>query len=108
MSKTLCFVTLLAALGSASADPGDAAYARALSEYEVCHYREAVADLREAAQAGNERAAQMLGMMLVVGPTLYGDQLPADAAEGLRWLRASASKGNEAAAFTVVRLTNGH
>lgn len=108
MLKKLCFAMMFAALGSASAEPGDAAYARALAEYEVCHYRQAVAELREAAQAGSDRAAQMLGMMLVVGPTLYGDQVRADAAEGLRWLRASASKGNETAAFMVARLTNGH
>jgi TPR repeat protein len=50
----------------------------------------------------------MLGTMLLVGPRLYGDQVARDPVEGLRWLRAAASAGNEIAQFQVARLAKGH
>jgi TPR repeat protein len=107
MLKKLCLVALMNVAGVAGASPGDEAYSRAQGEYEVCHYREAVTALREAARAGHTSAAQMLGTMLLVGPRLYGAQVPKDTAEGLRWLRVAAAAGNEAARFQVARLAAG-
>jgi TPR repeat protein len=104
MLKRLCFAGWVFAAGAAVASPGDAAYDRAIDEYDVCHYREAVTALREAAQAGHVAAAQMLGTMLLVGEPLYGEQVQKDAAEGLRWLREAAAAGNDIASFQVARL----
>ena len=106
--RSILMVLLLACAGTAGAAPGDDGYARAVDEYEVCHYRHAMAELRGAAEAGHGPAAQMLGTMLMLGPALFGDQVARNTAEGLRWLRTSASAGNEVARFQLARLSKDH
>lgn len=56
-------------------------------------YAAGLAPLREAAEAGNRDARQILGLMLLNGDALYGAEVPTNREEGLRWLRLAAADG---------------
>lgn len=60
-------------------------------EYEVQHYDRALALYEELATAGDARAAELAGQMLLFGEALYGTAVPRDRARATRWLRQAAS-----------------
>ena len=58
-------------------------------------YRTMLTLLRQAATQGNVEAQEMLGMALLVGPTLYGAGVKADRCEAGLWLRKAVAQGSE-------------
>jgi TPR repeat protein len=58
-------------------------------------YRTMMALLRQAAEAGNLEAQEMLGMALLTGPTLYGNAVKSDRCEAGTWIRRAAAQGSE-------------
>ena len=48
-----------------------------------------------AAAAGDRKAQEMLGLGLLIGPTLYGPAVKADRCEAAMWLRRAAAQGSE-------------
>lgn len=59
-------------------------------------FREMLRLLRTAAGQGNVEAQEMLGMALLVGPTLYGPAVKADRCEAGFWLRKAVAQGSQA------------
>ncbi len=57
-------------------------------------YAAMLAQLRQAAARGNVEAQEMLGLVLLVGPTLYGPAVRADRCEAGQWLRRAADQGS--------------
>jgi TPR repeat protein len=51
--------------------------------------------LRQAATEGDREAQEMLGLALLIGPTLYGPAVKADRCEATMWLRRAAAQGSE-------------
>ena len=56
-------------------------------------YREAVVEQRRAASKGNRSAQELLGLLCVVAPQIYGDAVDRDLAEAYRWLWLAAAQG---------------
>lgn len=57
-------------------------------------YRGMLNFLRTAASQGNVEAQEMLGMALLVGPTLYGPAVKANRCEAGLWLRKAVAQGS--------------
>ena len=53
--------------------------------------------LREAGNAGDVRAQEMLASVLLAGPSLYGDAVASNLCEADLWARRAADQGSEAA-----------
>lgn len=86
------FLLGLAPSGTAlAADPLE----RGLQAYEETRYAEAVAQFRQAADAGNGRAQEILGFMYLHGHSLYGAAVPSDRAQAAHWFRRAAQGGHE-------------
>jgi TPR repeat protein len=66
----------------------------ALGDY---NYLKAVPLIRDSARAGNVRAQEMLGLMLIHGEALVAGTLQPDRAEALSWLAKAAAGGSEVA-----------
>jgi TPR repeat protein len=100
LSGLLCLVAALCA-----ASPPDASaqvhaqqrYQMALEAQADRDYRGMLALLRQAAQEGSAEAQEMLGMVLLTGPTLYGMAVQADRCEAGEWMRRAAAQGSETA-----------
>src|SRR5690606_15010314 len=71
----------------------------ALEAQTAGHYEQMLRLLRAAAQADHLAAQEMLGMALLVGPTLYGDAVKADRCEAGRWIGRALAQGSEVARF---------
>lgn len=80
----------LDATASAAHEEGVVLYLRA-------QYPQALQRLRVAAQKGDTQAAELLGLMYLVGERLYGPGVPTDLSEARRWLRQAANQGSRAA-----------
>ena len=100
LAGALC---LLAAL-SAAQPPGpdvvlhaDQRFQLALEAQTARDYRAMLEELRQAASQGNPEAQEMLGMVLLAGPTLYGSAIPADRCEARHWMLRAASRGSDTA-----------
>ncbi len=70
----------------------------AMEAYQRSHYAESVELLRPAAESGNVRAQEMLGLMHLYGANLYGDEVPRDLDQARYWLRRAAAAGSAVAA----------
>lgn len=70
---------------------------RAVEAYERTHYAESVRLLRPAAQDGNLRAQEMLGLMHLYGAALYGAEVPRDLDQARYWLKRAAAAGSAVA-----------
>ena len=57
-------------------------------------YREAVDEQRRAAKKGNRSAQELLGLLCVVAPQIYGEAVERDLAEAYRWLWLAAAQGS--------------
>ncbi|WP_395316875.1 sel1 repeat family protein [Variovorax sp. UC74_104] len=60
-------------------------------------YRAMLDHLRQAAVEGHAEAQEMLGMVLMTGPALYGTAVKADRCEAGEWMRRAAVQGSETA-----------
>ena len=60
-------------------------------------YRAMLQHLRDAATHGHAQAQEMLGMVLMTGPALYGTAVKADRCEAGEWMRRAAVQGSETA-----------
>ena len=60
-------------------------------------YPAMLALLREAGSAGDVRAQELLGSVLLAGPTLYGASIQSDVCEAASWSRRAAGQGSEVA-----------
>ncbi|WP_297755984.1 sel1 repeat family protein [Hydrogenophaga sp.] len=69
----------------------------ALEAQSAREYRAMLLWLRRAATAGDVQAQEMLGLALLVGPTLYGPAIKADRCEAGHWLARASAQGSEAA-----------
>jgi len=58
-------------------------------------YRTMLMLLRQAAEASNMQAQEMLGMTLLAGSTLYGSAVRPDHCEAGKWMRRAAAQGSE-------------
>ncbi|MCU0896637.1 MAG: hypothetical protein MUC55_03960 [Burkholderiales bacterium] len=107
LPRRLTAAGLAAAIGIALCAPGfaraDHAYDRAMEEAGTWDYAEAASWLHVAAERGDERAQERVGLMLVHGEGLYGAALGSDPAEGLEWLERAAARGSDVARFVLTR-----
>jgi len=69
-------------------------YQLALEARTVRDYAAMLALLRQAGEAGELAAQEMLGSVLLAGPALYGDAVPADPCEAASWTRRAAARGS--------------
>ena len=67
-------------------------------------YRTMLDELRQAAGEGSAEAQEMLGMVLLAGPTLYGSAVKADRCEARGWMMKAASQGSDTARSQLVFL----
>ena len=58
-------------------------------------YDRMLARLDDAARRGHRGAQEMLGVVLLQGPELFGPQVPRDACAAQRWLAQAAQQGSE-------------
>ena len=100
LAGVLCLVAAL----SAAQPPGpdvvlhaEQRFQLALEAQSARDYRAMLQELRQAASQGNAEAQEMLGMVLLAGPTLYGNAIAADRCEARRWLLRAASQGSDTA-----------
>jgi hypothetical protein len=100
LAGALCLAAALAAAGPS--DRGLELHAAqrfqlALEAQTVRDYRTMLDQLREAATQGDAEAQEMLGMVLLTGPVLYGLSVRADRCEARQWMRQAAMQGSETA-----------
>jgi len=86
------------ALANGSVSPGQT-FQLALEAQTNGHYDEMLTLLRSAAGANHLPAQEMLGMALLVGPTLYGDGVKADRCEAGQWIRRALAQGSDVARY---------
>lgn len=67
----------------------------ALEAQSAREYRTMMKLLRQAAEAGNLEAQEMLGIALLSGPTLYGNAVKSDRCEAGNWMRRAAAQGSD-------------
>ncbi len=67
----------------------------ALEAQSARDYRTMLTMLRRSATAGDVQAQELLGLALLVGPTLYGPAVKANRCEAGLWLRKAAAQGSE-------------
>lgn len=100
LAGVLCLAAALAVAGPAERDTGLHAAQRfqlALEAQTARDYRTMLERLREAATQGDAEAQEMLGMVLLTGPVLYGQSVRADRCEARQWMRQAAMQGSETA-----------
>lgn len=105
MLRNLIAVSLLAVSGSICASE---TFDRALEAYEQSNYLVARQLLERAAASDHALAQEMLGMMYLYGPALYGDRLQQDRARALHWLAQAAGNGREVAKYMCGKLACGN
>jgi TPR repeat protein len=87
------------ATSAASASAADAE-----SAYESGRFAEALALFEERGLEGDVQAQELVGMMHLVGPALYGEEIAADPACAARWLRAAALNGSATSQFVLAHM----
>jgi len=100
LAGVLCLVAAL----SAAQPPGPGVVLHAEQRFQLAleaqsarDYRAMLQELRQSASQGNAEAQEMLGMVLLAGPTLYGNAIAADRCESRRWMLRAASQGSDTA-----------
>lgn len=116
----LCIVLALARgvslLGDANASTGTAAplhtpeqvYQMALEARTERDYPAMLALLREAGNAGDLRAQELLASTLLAGPALHGGAVAGDACEAAMWARRAAEQGSAVARHQLMMLNGPH
>lgn len=103
--RVLFSAVLLLAAALSAARPLDAGtelqaeqrFQLALEAQAARDYRAMLEELRLAADEGHAEAQEMLGMVLMTGPALYGTAVKADRCEAGTWMRRAAAQGSETA-----------
>lgn len=93
---------LLAAPTVMAASPS--AYELGLAAAADYHYAEAQRYFQAAAEQGDRNARRTLGLMLLYGGQLYGQEIAGNREQARRWLQAAAADGCEVSAFMVKTL----
>lgn len=105
LSGTLCLAAALCAAHPAGAEPqAEQRFQMALEAQTERDYRAMLEALRQAADEGHAEAQEMLGMVLLAGPTLYGTAVQADRCEARQWMRRAAVQGSETARMQLTLL----
>jgi len=107
LSGALCLAAALSA-----AQPPDAGvvlhaeqrFQLALEAQAARDYRAMLEQLRQAAAEDHAEAQEMLGMVLLTGPTLYGAAVKADRCEARAWMHRAAAQGSGSARAQLVFL----
>ena len=86
------------ALATGMISPGQT-FQLALEAQTAGHYEQMLRLLRSAGAADHLGAQEMLGMALLVGPTLYGDAVKADRCEAGQWIGRALAQGSEVARY---------
>jgi TPR repeat protein len=94
---------LLAMPAAMSASPS--AYELGLEAAASYRYAAALAHFQAAAEQGDRSARRTLGLMLLYGEPLYGQEVASNREQARRWLQAAAADGCEVSAFMVRTLT---
>ena len=94
---------LLAAVWVATS-AASASAAEAESTYESGRFAEALALFEERGLEGDVQAQELVGMMHLVGPALYGEEVAADPACAARWFRAAALNGSATSQFVLAHM----
>jgi TPR repeat protein len=82
----------------------DVLWAEASRHYKTQHFAGALLAYERLAERGDARAAERAGLMLLLGPALYGDAVPQEEARALAWLRQAAAAGSSTAELLAERL----
>lgn len=90
--------TSTSALANGEVSPGQT-FQLALEAQTAGHYEQMLTLLRSAGEADHLAAQEMLGMALLVGPTLYGDAVKADRCEAGQWIGRALAQGSEVARY---------
>jgi TPR repeat protein len=100
MSMKMTFLAAVwVATSAASASAADAD-----SAYESGRFAEALALYEERGLEGDVQSQELVGMMHLVGPALYGEQVAADPACAARWFRAAALNGSTTSQFVLAHM----
>jgi TPR repeat protein len=97
--RNVAFAVFASACGFASASPE--AWEDADREYQADRFANALQGYQQLAAAGDARAAERAGQMLVVGQSLYGDAVPSDPLKAVALLRQAARAGLPVAAHLI-------
>lgn len=96
-------ISLMAAVfvatSAASASAADAEVA-----YESGRFSEALALFEERGLEGDVQAQELVGMMYLLGPALFGNDVAADLARAANWFRAAALNGSAKAQFVLAQM----
>jgi len=96
-------ISLMAAVfvatSAASASAADAEVA-----YESGRFSEALALFEERGLEGDVQAQELVGMMYLLGPALFSNDVAADLARAANWLRAAALNGSAKAQFVLAQM----
>lgn len=105
----LAVLTTLAAAAFASPAmaSGEAELELALGDAADYQYSSAFSHFRLSAEAGNVQAQRSLGLMLLNGEALYGNQIKGNRVEAVKWLSLAASNGCGVSKFVLARMTIG-
>lgn len=95
--KFLAAVWSVTSAATASATDAEAAY-------ESGRFAEALALFEERGLEGDVRAQELVAMMHLFGPALYGNEIAADPACAARWFRAAALNGSTASQFVLAHM----
>lgn len=102
MSMSLKMSLMAAAFVATSAASASATDAE--SAYESGRYAEALALFEERGLEGDVRAQEVVGMMYLFGPALFGNDVTADPARAANWLRAAALNGSASGQFVLAQM----
>ena len=100
MSMKLNFLAAVMVAASAASASG----ADAESAYESGRFAEALALFEERGLEGDVQAQELVGMMYLVGPALYGQEIAADPVCAARWFRAAALNGSTTSQFVLAHM----
>ncbi len=95
---------ILLAAAFAATNAGSALAADAESAYATGKFAEALALFEEHGLEGDVQAQELVGMMYLLGQTLYGSDVPADPERAARWLWAAAMNGSTKSRFVLAHM----
>lgn len=109
MRKTLAILVALAATAVAipAMASGESELELALGDAADYRYASALAHFRLAAAAGNVQAQRTLGLMLLNGEALYGNEIEGNRVEAIKWLSLAAANGCGVSKLVLARLNTG-
>ena len=102
MSMSLKMSLMAAAFVATSAASASAADAELA--YESGRFAEALALFEERGLEGDVQAQELVGMMYLFGPALFGNDVAADPARAANWLRAAALNGSAKGQFVLAQM----